>query len=166
MTLFENEEDHSNESQVMVDIMHHLNEFPFVGMGLDGESYFEPTGTETGISHDFDISHHGRPVGVIEIKCRTGQYTRDYLNRFGSRITKERLTKLRYHHRHGKHVMLAVRSSDGIVAFVMLKTLLLHHHRLITTEGEGTTNHGKTKNGKDVIDIPYDLFTEIGERDG
>ena len=164
--IYENEQDRTEQTAVVEVVREFLADIPIVGEDLLGGSHFEIVETDRSkhLSHDFNVSHDGKWVAVGEIKCRKEQYNLEYFKLNGWMIAKERLSKLREHDGKGKHVMIVLRTSDGFVLFVMLKTLMANGKRL-TPAGEGSckTDHGSKPKDEHGLIIPFDLLKRMGK---
>ena len=165
MPLHENEGDRSNQAEVAYEFHAYLDSHLITGTGIDGISYwkFIETLQELALPHDYDLHHHGKYVGVLEVKCREGIYTRDYLWKNGVLMETGLLNAMRVgHHRCGRHVIFAIRSADGVILLVSLVTLMKNRDQF-TKAPDGATkdNHGENPVDRAAVIVPISLFTEI-----
>jgi hypothetical protein len=161
---YETQDDRTNQQQVADVLLAYLSSYEVVGTGLDGKSYFEfkETKVELNLPQDYDIYHHGRYVAVAEVKCRNAPYDLEYMITDGMLVTSKRLNDLRDFHRHGKHVLIVTRTSDGHILYTTMQVLLDNRDKL-KTKGEGCikTDHGKKDKAGTGTIIPFSLLMEI-----
>lgn len=117
--------------------------------------------------HDFDIWWHHLKVGVVEVKCRDGQYTKDFYEKEGYMLDRP---KLEYLHKQEKlfkfKALLVVRTADYAVYYARYEDLLANVDRWVKAPEHFmmTTNHGKETRKKPFKGyiLPMDLFTIVG----
>jgi hypothetical protein len=163
--LHENESDRINQGEVAGEVKAFLDSLPITGTGLDGQSHwvFQETLQELVEPHDFVLMHQGKYVGVLEVKCREGRYTKDYLVENGALMETSLLNKMRTdHHKYGRHVLFAMRSSDGVTFITNLKTLMQNRDQLQNApDGAVKDNHGKKDTDRGAVITPISLWKEI-----
>jgi hypothetical protein len=167
MPLYENKSDRKGQAGVQEVFEKHLDNMIVVGRGLDGESYFEcvETPDEEKRERDLDIYHHGRWVGVAEIKCRT--YRLDAMKKNGVLMGKNQMTKLRMKHwSMGRHVIFLTQAPEGVVLMCSMADLM-HNPKLMRKAPEGSIkdDHGKIDTDKEGVIIDFSAWEDIGSCD-